>query len=175
MKEKCCMGCKGGLMTDAMDFLVHQQSGGIDTEDSYKYTGKDGQCEFGDSSKSVGATISGYKTIKQGDEAALLTAVAAVGPISVGVDASTHWQFYHKGVMKPKGLLLSCSANPRKMDHGVAIVGYGTAPDGEDYWIVRNSWGTAWGEEGYVRLQRGVNACGVANAAVYPTGVSQSE
>eukprot|EP00966_Prymnesium_polylepis_P092560 2142673-Prymnesium_polylepis.1 len=59
------------------------------------------------------------------------------------------------------------------MDHGVAIVGYGTdrqlgSDGGVDYWIVRNSWGAAWGEKGYARVVRGKNACGIANSASYP-------
>merc|ERR1712224_1135926 len=66
---------------------------------------------------------------------------------------------------KKKG---GCSSSPTKMDHGVAVVGYGTDDTGGDYWIVRNSWGPGWGENGYIRLARGVNACGVSNAAVYP-------
>ena len=61
------------------------------------------------------------------------------------------------------------SENANGLDHGVAVVGYGTDPTSGDYWIVRNSWGSAWGENGYVRLKRGVNACGVANFASYPT------
>ena len=60
------------------------------------------------------------------------------------------------------------------MDHGVALVGYGTEK-GKDYWIVRNSWGKGWGEHGYARIIRGKNACGLANAASYPTGVTQVE
>ena len=73
------------------------------------------------------------------------------------------WQLYFGGIM---GTLL-CSSNPSKMDHGFAIVGYGT-DGGKDYWIVRNSWGASWGEHGYVRLLRGKNACGIANGASYP-------
>ena len=99
-----------------------------------------------------------------GDEDALLDAVATVGPISIAVDASMAWQLYFGGIMH--GVL--CSSNPKKMDHGVAIVGYGTE-HGTDYWIIRNSWGAGWGEHGYVRIVRGKNACGLANAASYPT------
>ena len=53
------------------------------------------------------------------------------------------------------------------MDHGVAVVGYGSE-NGQDYWIIKNSWGATWGEKGYMRLAMGNNPCGVANAAVYP-------
>ena len=67
---------------------------------------------------------------------------------------------------------LFCSSSPKKMDHGVAIVGFGTE-GGDDYWIVRNSWGAGWGEKGYARVIRGENACGLANSASYPTSVTE--
>ena len=70
-----------------------------------------------------------------------------------------------------------CSSNPKRMDHGVAIVGYGTEKSilgkATDYWIVRNSWGKGWGEHGYARIVRGKNACGLANAASYPTEAAE--
>ena len=83
-------------------------------------------------------------------------------------------------IRPPAWLTLSCVAilgcaqsDPKKMDHGVAIVGFGSE-SGTDYWIVRNSWGASWGEKGYARIVRGKNACGLANAASYPTGVKTS-
>ena len=158
----CCMGCRGGLMDDAFQYLLDKQAGAIDTEAAYPYRGVGGQCSF-DSAKS-GATISAWTGIPQGDEQALLDAVATVGPVSIAVDASIGWQLYAGGIMR--GFL--CSSNPKKLDHGVAIVGYGT-DKGNDYWIVRNSWGSMWGEKGYARIARGKNACGLANAASYPT------
>jgi len=67
---------------------------------------------------------------------------------------------YSHGIMKP----FLC--NKDRLDHGVTVVGYGT--DGGDYWIIKNSWGKTWGEEGYVRLNKGDNTCGVAQQASYP-------
>ena len=90
--------------------------------------------------------------------------MATVGPVSIAVDASIGWQLYAGGIMRS----FLCSSNPKKLDHGVAIAGYGT-DKGNDYWIVRNSWGSMWGEKGYARIARGKNACGLANAASYPT------
>ena len=66
------------------------------------------------------------------------------------------------GIMNPG--IFGCSSSPSKMDHGVAAVGYG-----DGYWIVKNSWGGSWGEQGYIRLKTGKNACGIANQASYPT------
>jgi len=161
----CCMGCKGGLMDDAFDYVLTKQHGAIDTESAYPYTGRSGTCHY-QSAKS-GATLGGWTDIEAGDEDALLDAVATVGPVSIAVDASIGWQLYFGGIMHPT----LCSSNPKKMDHGVAIVGFGTE-NGKDYWVVRNSWGASWGEHGYARIIRGKNACGLANAASYPVGVS---
>jgi hypothetical protein len=164
----CCMGCKGGLMDDAFDYLMLKQHGAIDTEAAYPYTGRAGTCSYEPSE--AGAAIGSWTNIPEGDEAALLDAVATVGPVSVAVDASIGWQLYLGGIMRP----LLCSSNPKKMDHGVAVVGYGTE-GGTDYWIVRNSWGARWGEKGYARVLRGKNACGIANSASYPTSVTHVE
>jgi len=171
--QTCCMGCRGGLMNDAMQYVIDKQGGGVDTEQSYEYKGVSGTCSF--TEDAVGATITSFNQVDSGDEQALMQAVATVGPVSVGVDASKGWQLYRGGVMHPKTVKgfhpfkkKGCSSSPTKMDHGVAVVGYGTDEVGGDYWIVRNSWGPHWGENGYIRLARGVNACGVSNAAVYP-------
>ncbi|KAH8054312.1 transferase [Aureococcus anophagefferens] len=139
--DECCMGCSGGLMDNAFDYIIKNQDGGIDTEASYGYTGKDGTCAF--DKANVGATISNWTDVAVGDE----------------------WQLYSGASSSPGPS--SAASDPTHADHGVAIVGYGT-DDGVDYWWIRNSWGTTWGESGYMRLERGVNACGVANFASYP-------
>jgi len=170
----CCDGCKGGLMDNAFSYMVEKQGGGVDTEASYKYSGHNGKCNFAKSN--VGGTITGYKDVRApsktaataADEASVANAVAAVGPLSIAVDASKGWQLYHKGVFSGKGFIGSCSSDPAKADHGVAVVGYGT-DNGDDYWLVRNSWGGSWGSKGYMMLARGKNTCGIANFATYPT------
>jgi len=164
--DSCCDGCNGGLMDNAFDYLIQKQAGGIDTEDSYAYKGTDGKCAY--SSANVGAKISNWTDVTVGDETALADAVANHGVVSIALDASRQWQTYSGGILSPRKIL-GCSSDPNKADHGVAIVGYGTDSDsGKDYWIIRNSWADSWGEDGYVRLERGINACGVANFASYP-------
>jgi len=163
--EECCNGCNGGLMDNAFDYIIKQQAGAIDTEASYAYEGEDDTCSF--KASSSGATISNWTDVAAGDEDAMLDAVSTVGPVSVALDASKQWQTYTGGIVTPKAGFLGCSSNPGHADHGVAVVGYGTEA-GTDYWIVRNSWGTSWGEDGYMRLKRGVNACGIANFVSYP-------
>jgi len=91
----------------------------------------------------------------------LLNAVAQQ-PVSVAVAAgNSAWQLYRSGVMNNA----RCGQN---LDHAVLAVGYGTTDAGVDYWIIKNSWGTSWGEKGYIRMIRGKNMCGVANMASFP-------
>jgi len=152
-------GCNGGLPSDAFEYVIKNK--GIDTEKSYPYHGRQGQCKY--SASHIGATISSYATVKQGSEADLKKAVATVGPISVGIDASHFsFQLYHGGVYHS----LFCSST--RLDHGVLVAGYGTE-SGADYWLVKNSWGAGWGEKGYIKMSRNRNNnCGIATMATYP-------
>jgi len=145
-------GCNGGLMDDAFEYII--KNGGLGSESSYPYTAKDGKCK----QVSSVSTVSEYTDVKKSDETGLMSAVN-IEPVSVAVDAQS-WQTYRQGVMTG-----FCG---KSLDHGVLLVGYGT--DGaNDYWLVKNSWGTSWGEKGYIRLVRGKNQCGIAEAASYPT------
>eukprot|EP00727_Mastigamoeba_balamuthi_P008862 m51a1_g4599 hypothetical protein (330) ;mRNA; f:226031-227449 len=156
-KDSCDSGCNGGLMDNAMRYVLG--NGGIESEADYKYTGKDGKCAF-DRSR-VAATFSGNVTILPADEEAIRAKLYEVGPISIGVHADP-WQFYFGGIYDHT----SCTSDPAKMDHGVALVGWGhDASSGKDFWIIRNSWGASWGEKGYIRIRRGFNMCGLANEA----------
>lgn len=152
-------GCEGGLMDNSFRYI--KANGGIDTEASYPYEGVDGRCRF--RAEDVGATDSGYVDITQGSENDLQSATATVGPISVAIDAShMSFQFYSRGVYDNP----SCSST--QLDHGVLVVGYGTY-QGKEYWLVKNSWGTSWGMEGYIMMSRNKNnQCGIATSASYP-------
>lgn len=142
-------------------FKYIKANGGIDTEESYPYTARDGTCKYNPGN--VGATVTGFTDIPEGDEEALKQAVATVGPISIAIDASHFsFQFYHTGVYNEP----SCSSS--QLDHGVLAVGYGTY-QGKDYWLVKNSWGPGWGLKGYIRMTRNKqNQCGIASSASYP-------
>jgi cathepsin F/cysteine peptidase B len=145
------MGCNGGLMDTAFKWVISNK--GIDSESDYPYTsgtGKTGTC---DSSKlsNVVATYSSFKDLPH-DEAQMAAWVAQNGPLSIAVDAQQHWQTYTGGIVN------NCSG--KQLDHGVLIVGYGT-DNGVDYWKVKNSWSKSWGEEGYIRLARGSDQCGL--------------
>ncbi|XP_022847739.1 senescence-specific cysteine protease SAG39-like [Olea europaea var. sylvestris] len=156
------MGCNGGLMDNAFQFIIKNH--GLTTESNYPYAGTDDTCNNKKES-SHAAKITGYEDVPANSESALLKAVAKQ-PVSVAIDASgSDFQFYKSGVFTGE-----CGTD---LDHGVTAVGYGTASDGTKYWLVKNSWGTSWGENGYIRMQRDIDAeeglCGIAMQASYPT------
>lgn len=158
-------GCLGGLMDFGFQYI--KDNGGIDTEESYPYTAKTGkECLYNASNS--GATLTSWVDIPHGSEADLQKAVATVGPVSVGIDASRPtFHFYKKGVYHDK----TCSST--KLDHGVLAVGYGTEKatnhKAKDFWIVKNSWGATWGMQGYINMARNKeNSCGIATSASYP-------
>ena len=156
-----CYGCNGGLMTSAYDYVVSRQSGKFMLEEDYPYTGVEGICQF-DKSKGV-TKVTGYRTVIAGSESDLATKIAQYGPAAIAIDAS-HWSFqlYSSGIYNEP----SCSS--QYLDHAVGCVGYGK--EGLlSYWIIRNSWGTSWGENGYIRMIKDMNnQCGEATEACIP-------
>jgi len=144
-------GCNGGNTETAYRYVV--SAGGIETEASYPYTsgrGQTGVCHF-DSSK-VHTKITGYKKVSTGETN--LGAALMNGPVSVCLAAES-FQRYHSGI------LTSCAG---RIDHCVQTVGQTS-----EYWVVRNSWGTGWGEKGFIRIKKGGNLCEISNDVTYPT------
>ncbi|XP_078439021.1 cysteine proteinase RD21A-like [Wolffia australiana] len=154
-------GCNGGLMDYAFEFII--KNGGIDSDEDYPYTGRDGRCDTARKNAHV-VTIDSYEDVPVNDEKSLQKAVANQ-PISVAIEAGGRsFQLYSSGIFD--------GACGTELDHGVVAVGYGTQ-NGKDFWIVRNSWGDSWGEAGYVRLARNLantatGKCGIAMEASYP-------
>lgn len=153
-------GCGGGYMTNAFNYVNNNQ--GIDSEEAYPYVGEDQPCAYNKSGKA--AACRGYKEVQKGSEKALTSAVAKVGPVSVGIDAmQSTFQFYKRGVYYDP------NCDKENINHAVLAVGYGVTPKGKKYWIVKNSWGEEWGKQGYVLMARNRNnACGIANLASFP-------
>jgi C1A family cysteine protease len=147
-------GCNGGLMDSGFQYLI--KNGGSCSEASYPYKGVDGTCK----SCSPVATLSSFTDVRAGSEPDLMTALANA-PISVAIQANQMaFQFYTGGVLTGR-----CG---RQLDHGVLLVGAGTEGS-QDYWRVKNSWGASWGEKGYIRIIRGQDECGIADAASWPS------
>lgn len=161
-------GCGGGLPSQALDYII--ANGGIDTEESYPLSSfmpfdciQQYMCPCLFKKATVGATVNGYKNIIPKNETDLQYAIANIGPISVAIDATEALQFYSSGVFSDK----KCSSDI--LNHAVLVVGFGITNNGKEYYIVKNSWGTSWGMNGYFLLARNENnMCGIATNAVYP-------
>lgn len=147
-------GCNGGEMDLAFQYI---EQNGLCSFHSYPYTAQQGTCR---QCQTV-AQLKGYVDITSGNETALFTELH-YGPVSIAIEADQNsFQFYSSGVFTGP-----CGTN---LDHGVTLVGYGTdETTGLDYWIVKNSWGTSWGEDGYIRMVRGKNMCGISLMASRP-------
>jgi len=150
-------GCGGGLESWAYDYIIRQGSHGLDTQDSYPYTARDGSCDTSvtNDDKDVCVTVKKHKAISRNEDA-LKDAIAEIGPVNVGVYAST-WSHYSGGIFDE-----SCHGS---INHAVLGVGYDVS---QGYWIIKNSWGTSWGEDGYIRLVMGKNICSMADDCLYP-------
>jgi cathepsin F len=159
-------GCNGG---DTITAYAYIQQAGLEADSSYPYTsgdsGDNGDCTY--DSSAVVARISGYTyatppcsdSCDNQDENTLASNLASKGPVSICVDAES-WQYYTGGVLSS-----DCPHDYSDLDHCVQLIGY--SQDG--YWIVRNSWNTDWGIEGYIHIQQGSNLCGIADEATFAT------
>ncbi|XP_065190561.1 procathepsin L-like isoform X1 [Sycon ciliatum] len=153
-------GCGGGFMDHGFKYIIENH--GIDTEESYPYTAKAGTCRFKESH--VGATLTSYKDmLPRKSESALQEAVASVGPVSIAIDASSTYFRYYKHIV-----LIDSKRTNAYPNHAALVVGYGVEEE-QDYWLVKNTWGTSWGDKGYIRTARNHdNMCGIATDASYP-------
>ncbi|KAK9885468.1 hypothetical protein WA026_010962 [Henosepilachna vigintioctopunctata] len=149
-------GCHGGWMHQAFEYV---QKNGIESEADYPYLAKDEKCKA-DSSKVV-TKVSDYVQIESGNEEQLKNAIARQ-PVSIAIVANNNLRAYHSGVFSDPFCIFE------NLNHGVVAVGYGTE-NGQDYYLVRNSWGEEFGDKGYFKLARNKgNMCGVTDVAHYP-------
>ncbi|XP_071559801.1 uncharacterized protein [Temnothorax nylanderi] len=153
-------GCGGGLPDNA--YRAIEKLGGLELESDYPYEAEDEKCHF----KSNLAKVQLNSAVNvTSNETQMAQWLVENGPISIGINANA-MQFYVGGVSHPFKFL----CNPNNLDHGVLIVGYGTSSyplfhRKLPYWIVKNSWGKSWGEQGYYRVYRGDGTCGLNTMA----------
>eukprot|EP00108_Taenia_solium_P005085 TsM_000968800 transcript=TsM_000968800 gene=TsM_000968800 len=152
-------GCNGGYMDYAFQYWMND---GAESERDYPYTAKDGSCKF-NRSKAI-AKVAKFVKVQKKSEKQLEISVAKMGPVSVGIDASSQgFMFYKDGIFEDP----TCSED--ELDHGVLVVGYDADKTRRKYWIVKNSWGEQWGQKGYIWMARDKeNMCGIATMASYP-------
>eukprot|EP01147_Barroeca_monosierra_P010356 gene10356-2491_t len=171
MSQQALMDCSWGFGNNACDggeaFRAYEwvlKNGYIPTEASYgPYLMADGFCHVEQADR--GSALKGYVNITSGDMNAVLDALDKQGPLAVAIDASLKsFSFYSSGVYYDD----HCGNCPDDLDHVVLAVGYGTTDEGEPYWIIKNSWSTHYGDEGYVYISRRSNNCGVATDAHLP-------
>ncbi|KAK4871738.1 hypothetical protein RN001_015862 [Aquatica leii] len=146
-------GCGGGSLRNTMRYL--DKSGGLMTYKDYPYIAKQTNCQFNKDRALV--NISSWAILPAKNERAMEIAITKIGPIAASINASPHtFQLYHSGIYDDP----FCSSHT--VNHAMVIVGYT-----KDAWILKNWWGSHWGENGYMRLRRGVNRCGVSNYVAY--------
>ncbi|KAI8473422.1 MAG: hypothetical protein J3K34DRAFT_518916 [Monoraphidium minutum] len=154
-------GCGGGNMEPAIQYVT--DAGGALGEEAYQYLGQNALCGLNATARAAppSARFLGFAQVAPRDEVALMAAVARLGPVAVSIDASQlDFKFYSGGVYANR----KCKSGRDDLDHAVLVVGYGTTDEGEDYWLIRNSWSSMWGSNGYIRMKRtggDGNDCGV--------------
>jgi len=152
-------GCSGGLPSQAFEYIKY--NGGLDTEESYPYTGVNGVCHYRPENAAVQVKDSVNITLNAEDE--LKNAVGLVRPVSVAFQVIDGFRQYKSGVYTSD----HCGTTPNDVNHAVLAVGYGVE-NGVPYWLIKNSWGAEWGDEGYFKMELGKNMCAVATCASYP-------
>ncbi|XP_065370752.1 procathepsin L [Calliphora vicina] len=146
-------GCTGGSLRNTLKYL--QDTGGLMRSKDYKYVSKKGKCQF--VAELAVVNVTSWAILPAKDEKSIEAAVAHIGPVAVSINATPKtFQLYSDGVYDDD----SCAST--SVNHAMMVIGYT-----KDYWILKNWWGELWGEEGYMRIAKGKNLCGIANYAAY--------
>lgn len=150
-------GCNGGWMHSSFEYAKDMP---IALEQDYPYTARDGTCK---ENKAQGVVYTPSYHRVPANSAVQLKAAVNEGPVSVALQADSFaFQFYKSGVLNDK----SCGT---RLNHGVTVVGYGVE-GGQEYYLVKNSWGGSWGDKGYIKIAivDGQGICGIQMDSVYP-------
>ncbi|KAG8431595.1 hypothetical protein GDO86_018017, partial [Hymenochirus boettgeri] len=146
-------GCCGGFPLYAMEYLAHHS---LMLSKNYEYSEKKHACQY-DSDEAIQLNATKYYILP--DEYTMASGIAQDGPVAVGIGVTEEFMLYNGGIYDG-----SCAPSA---NHAVIIVGYGTLhcndsdDDGEDYWIIKNSWGDSWGEDGFGKIKRNVDKCSI--------------
>ena len=175
-------GCSGGSMVTSWNYIAGLLGGGLAAQAIYPYSsvtgGTTASCSTSEQAKGVVTTANasqpsgGYQTPRS--DQALMTALMTLGPVAIGITTPSCFETYTSGVLTQANCAC-CTGVPGSdgctLDHAVTVTGWGVADDGTAYWQVQNSWGTGWGQQGYVLLERGVaypGMCGMFSEAAVP-------
>jgi len=153
-------GCDGGWYETAWQYLI--KANGAVNASSYPYQGSIGSCKRNEEHT---VKVHSWTPVRRYSEAALKHAVAKHGPVVAAVFANLDFINYSGGIFDDP----YCPTHT--VNHAVVVVGYGKSPKGINYWILRNSWGSSWGMNGYMLIRRGVNRCNLGFYPAYPTAV----
>ena len=154
-------GCNGGLPSHAFEYI--SAVGGLEEEYDYEYHAVEGECTF--NAGKARATVQEVFNITEGDEDQLTLSLAYFNPVSIAFQVVEDFRFYKEGVYHSD----TCGNGPKDVNHAVLAVGFGTcAKCNTPFYIVKNSWGGSWGDEGFFKIKRGDNMCGVATCASFP-------
>lgn len=153
-------GCDSGVMSQSFEYMIEN---GIGSESDYPYSGRNQTCQLNELKKIL--KIKEYVQLPAGDENTLMKAVAKVGPISAAMEVTNNTrQFVGKSIFYDK----TCHRNSDFMNHAVLIVGYGSHK-GFEYWLIKNSWGESFGDNGYAKIARNKgNHCNIATDVSFP-------
>jgi len=154
-------GCNGGLPSHAFEYIKY--NGGVMTESDYPYKAKSGKRCLFDTGAPTLVQVKHSVNITSYDEDSLTAAIATQGPVSIAYHVGKDFMLYHKGVYATSG----CPNTSADVNHAVLAVGYGTEL-GVPYYVVKNSWGTTFGLDGYFKIKRGVNMCGLSVCNSFP-------
>jgi len=161
-------GCNGGLPSQAFEYVRY--AGGLYKMEDYPYVCGDGhckpvsgKCQFHHKKSKIGVHVSNVANFTPGDEDSMKAVVGVHHPISVAFEVVGDLRHYASGVYSSK----DCQSGPDTVNHAVLAVGYGEE-DGTPFWTIKNSWGFGWGDNGYFKMQRNVNMCGVAVCSSFP-------
>lgn len=153
-------GCDGGYQEYAFGYILDNQ--GITSEETYPYKEKNDTCKYQEKDQVL--TLKGYSTIAPKNENLMKKVIATRGPLVCSVYAAADtFRLYKEGIYTDE------ECNSAEVNHAILVVGYGVDKDGQEYWTIKNSWDTEWGENGYMRIPRNKNSfCGIADECSFP-------